>query len=124
MNGEHLDAGGYMTIDHPDAFTDYPPQEERLATWKKHHPNIEPTPCPACRGRGGHQLKLNAYGPGRHFACACGQCVGWGFVDAKAEPRDATCIHKGVEIPERSRMCWHEYRCEKCGREWAVDSSD
>jgi hypothetical protein len=85
--------------------------------------------CPKCRGRGRWNLRLDAYGPGKHFQCGCGQCNGWGFV---AEP-DLRCVHdyRELGLPEcrdkglsHHGMCWHVLECTKCGRHVAYDSGD
>jgi hypothetical protein len=125
----------YLTPDHPDAFVDsfkQQPQPEIGFTHK----------CPKCKGHGGWNLKLNAYGlpPGyknditnrhkySHFRAHCDQCNGWGYT---AEP--STCIHQfdreleRVECKERglyhAGRCWHVYECGKCGKIISQDSSD
>ncbi|NIN00473.1 MAG: hypothetical protein GTO24_21045 [candidate division Zixibacteria bacterium] len=84
--------------------------------------------CPLCHGHGGWNLKLNAYGEGRHFRSNCRQCNGWGWV----KPEDAECIHvfKELGVEEcRERgiahwgMCFHVYECVNCDRITSADSS-
>jgi len=86
--------------------------------------------CPKCKGHGYWNLQLNAYGPGRHFKCSCGQCNFWGWVDKGS--LDETCIHERVEItPERTAekgfhywgIFCHAYECKKCGSVVIHDSS-
>jgi hypothetical protein len=85
--------------------------------------------CPKCRGHGGWNLRLNAYGPGKHFQCGCGQCNGWGFVGES----DRHCVHDYQELtPAESRtrgtphygMRWHVLECVTCGRCLSYDSGD
>lgn len=86
----------------------YPAKPERLAL------------CPACKGHGGWNLTLNAYGQGKHFQCHCSNCLGYGYVIAGS--KDETCIH---EWEERSLgRCLHEWTCKKCGQKRVVDTSD
>jgi len=84
--------------------------------------------CPVCKGYGGWNLTLNAYGPGKHFRASCSQCNGWGWVTEE----DRDCIHEVEELSmaqcrEIKVMhfgnCYHVYRCLKCGQISAVDSS-
>ena len=123
----------YLTPEHPDAFVDmfkHKPQHEF-----KHE-------CPKCKGHGGWNLMLNAYGlpPGyennitnrhkySHFRAHCAQCNGWGYTILSE-----TCIHVfDRELnPDECRMrdishfgrCWHVVECSKCGKVNAYDSSD
>lgn len=110
---EHMTADGYMKNTHPDAFLDYP--EKREAP-------INAYECPTCKGHGGWNLKLNQYCDDipahRHFRCCCSTCNGFGYTYTKNQ-----CEHKWTY--ERSEaMCLHRYKCEKCGVESLVDSSD
>ena len=86
--------------------------------------------CPKCHGYGGWNLRINAYGPGKHFQAGCSQCNGWGFVTDK---ENAYCIHEYKELNQEacnklgiSHMgsCWHVYECTKCRTTLSVDSSD
>ena len=78
--------------------------------------------CPVCKGYGGWNLTLNAYGAGRHFQAFCRQCWGWGWVEPGT---DATCVHTFVEIaPDQPWRCWHTIRCTTCGETRSYDSSD
>lgn len=88
-----------------------------------------PYQCPKCKGHGRWNLRLDAYGPGKHFQAHCGQCNGWGWVSEE----DRDCVHKYEEISqaecrEKGIMhwgrCWHAYQCGKCGRVTGRDSSD
>lgn len=87
--------------------------------------------CPACKGHGGWHLRLDAYGPGKHFDCFCDQCDGRGWV-MKNGP-DATCVHEKVELSQEEcskrkithyGRCWHATECKKCGMVGGYDSSD
>src|SRR5215813_10601905 len=71
--------------------------------------------CPVCKGHGGWNLRLDAYGKNVHFNAHCFQCAGYGWV---AE-RDATCAHdfKDYAVPAGHRSGLHYARCTKCGRE-------
>lgn len=86
--------------------------------------------CPQCQGYGGWHLRLNAYGPGKHFNASCFQCAGWGWVDAGS--KDATCVHRFKEMShdecvaakvQHFGSCWHVVKCEKCGDIRSYDSS-
>ena len=80
-------------------------------------------PCPKCHGHGKWNLTLNAYGPGKHFQQACGQCWSWGFV--KPDSLDATCMHDFHEIKPIERFrCSHTIECKKCGRQISYSSDD
>lgn len=77
-------------------------------------------PCPVCKRHGKWNLTVDAYGKGKHFQAHCTQCNGWGWVN-KA---DFDCApHDFEELPS-GKMCWHNYKCKKCGQERGVDSSD
>lgn len=76
--------------------------------------------CPKCKGHGGWNLTLNAYGPGKHFQAHCSQCNGWGYV---RPGRDAECIHEDKHL-RNTGNCLNVYGCVKCGREVEIDSSD
>lgn len=117
----------YLTIDDPDALLGMEKKERR----HYYLPPEEIVECPACCGYGGHHLRLNAYGPGKHFDCGCYQCGGWGWVEKGS--KDAECVHEYVEIsPEQARAegaghfghCWHVHKCTKCGALRSCDSSD
>lgn len=81
------------------------------------------TLCPLCQGHGGWNLRLNAYGLGKHFQAMCNQCWGWGHVGKE----DATCIHDFMEGERKGsgsgRMFEHKIKCRKCGRSRWYDSS-
>lgn len=87
--------------------------------------------CPVCKGHGGWNLEIDAYGKGRHFQASCGQCNGWGWVEKGS--KDAKCVHKYREMSvkeardkghEHWGMCYHVYECRKCKQVIAQDSSD
>lgn len=114
----------YLDPGHPGAFLD---MEKNTDTGYIDNP-VE---CPKCKGHGGWNLEVNAYGPGKHFRASCGQCNGWGFVDSAST--DATCEHDMREVGsaeckkrgiEHWGMCWHVYECKTCGNIKAYDSSD
>lgn len=79
----------------------------------------DPVPCPKCQQFGNYILRLNAYGPNRHFMGSCDQCSGWGWVSRE----DAKCIHKW-RLSKNIGRCLNLYKCEKCGDTREVDSSD
>jgi len=104
----------YMDHTHPDAFKDMPVKDQP----KGYPPNAN-TICPKCKGHGGWHLRIDAYGPGKHFNCSCPQCWGWGWVtDA-----DAHCIHDFETVASDGRGD-NTWKCKKCGRSFRVDSSD
>lgn len=90
--------------------------------------------CPKCKGYGGWNLRLNAFPPvyaqctseppiPGHFQASCGQCWGWGWVEAASA--DVGCVHSFTEIaPDQPWRCWHTIRCTQCGRTRSYDSSD
>jgi hypothetical protein len=87
--------------------------------------------CPKCHGHGCWNLKLHAYAPApgdprgkrQHFQAACGQCWGWGWVEAGS--RDATCLHSyGAIAPNQPFRCWHTIRCTTCGETKSYSSDD
>lgn len=87
--------------------------------------------CPGCMGYGGWHLRIDAYGPGKHFDCFCDQCYGYGWV-AKDSP-NATCVHEKFELSQEEcykrgithyGRCWHTTECKKCGHVSGYDSSD
>jgi DnaJ-class molecular chaperone len=74
--------------------------------------------CQKCKGHGGWNLKLDAFGPGKHFRASCDNCNGWGCVSAK----------QGAHVHEWDRgqaLSQHNtrYICATCKRTWDVDSS-
>lgn len=102
-------------------------------------PIIDPLPaaesgmvheCPQCKGRGGWNLRLNAYplhgkenSPENrhkfsHFKAHCDNCHGYGYVF----PMQANHIHKWKFVKNTGK-CLNLYECE-CGKKWEVDSSD
>jgi hypothetical protein len=94
------------------------------------HFSQHPVRCPRCDGHGGWNLRLDAYGEGKHFQAGCFQCNGWGWVDAHS--KDATCVHDYQEVSYSDCLqqgiphygqCWHVYQCTKCGARNSCDSS-
>lgn len=83
------------------------------------YPSTEPlVTCPKCHGHGYWNLRLNAYGPGKHFQALCSQCMGWGRLTAA----DAACVHDWAVT--RTGRCLVESTCTKCGKGRVIDSSD
>ena len=109
----------YLTRESPEAFTDYPPLIENERGAAKHPIPVGSVQCPKCKGHGGWNLRLNAYGPGRHFRAACDQCNHWGHTTAK----DAQCVHT-FDNGRNVGRCLTLYTCTKCGTKRTVDSSD
>jgi hypothetical protein len=104
----------YMTYTDARAF-----EGMEIKTLERSHIK-NPVLCPVCAGHGGWHLKLDAYGPGRHFNANCFQCNGWGYVAGDSD--NATCIHTFVE--RTVGRCLHEHTCTKCGEKRIYDSSD
>lgn len=86
--------------------------------------------CPVCKGYGGWNLRLNAYGAGKHFQAFCSQCWGWGWVVKGS--KDSKCIHEMMELSQEEcenkgikhwGNCWHVTECKKCGEINSYDSS-
>lgn len=75
--------------------------------------------CAQCRGHGKWNLKLDAYGPGKHFRASCNNCTGWGYVSAK----QGNHIHEW-DRGETVGNCLTRYTCAGCKEVWDVDSSD
>lgn len=90
--------------------------------------------CIRCKGHGGWNLKLDAYGPGEHFSATCCQCHGWGWVT----PVDAEHVHVWEELdhaeaeqravylrPQNGQATNHAFRCTVpgCTRTLVTDSS-
>lgn len=119
----------YLNPTDPGAFRDIPtkaPPGERWSDMTAYN-----TVCPLCLGHGKWNLRLDAYGGGRHFQAHCCQCNGYGWV--RDGSLNATCIHEETELSSSEcraagvphyGMCWHVYRCTKCGHIRSVDSSD
>lgn len=104
----------------PDAtdFTDITLRDEPSA----YRPGQTFVLCPKCHGHGMWNLTRDAYGPGRHFQAACGQCNGWGWV---AGSLDATCVHVWRRIaPSQPFRCWFTDQCIHCGRTVSGSSDD
>lgn len=116
----------YLTPAHPDAFKDMErkapePAGSMLGRYIA-KPPVESVPvveCGQCRGYGGWNLALDAYGPGRHFRSSCNNCTGWGFVPES----QGSHVHdwdRGVTVGR----CLTRYTCRTCGKASNVDSSD
>lgn len=83
--------------------------------------------CPVCNGYGGWNIRLDAYGPGKHFDAHCSQCNGWGWVN-EAD----LCIHDMREMSQEEckekgiyhyGIFNHIYECRVCGHRHNYDSS-
>jgi hypothetical protein len=122
-----------ITWSDPDAFTDFPSVDSKRETYEKFY-KLPYVLCPQCHGYGGHNLTLNAHGVPRgmedtaevrhkycHFKAFCGQCNGWGFVDANGP--NVTCVH-AMRHSRNVGKCLHVYTCRRCGYEQTIDSSD
>lgn len=114
----------YLTPESPDAFVDFPV--------------LDPVPlayltkiCPVCHGHGGWNLRVNSYTlpigtadtPENrhkyvHFRAHCTHCNGWGYVR-----EDETCTGHEWRHVRNTGNCLNLYRCDKCGKEWEIDSS-
>jgi hypothetical protein len=111
----------YMTHDDPHAHDGMEVKENPALRFSSKRGTDDYVLCPKCKGYGGHHLRLNAYGEGKHFNAFCRQCVGWGWVEK--DSLDETCVHK---MGNRKTIgnCLNEYTCEKCGKREVIDSSD
>ena len=78
--------------------------------------------CPKCHGYGEWNLRLDAYGKGKHFQAQCNQCNGWGWV--KKGSMDEKCVHEYKYYGMNNGMGEQLWQCVKCGRETLVDASD
>lgn len=81
--------------------------------------NVNVVECAQCRGHGKWNLKLDAYGPGKHSRAHCNNCNGWGYVPEA----------QGSHVHEWGRgetigRCMTRYTCAGCGQVNDVDSSD
>ena len=78
--------------------------------------------CPLCKGHGGWNLRINAYGDGKHFNAACSNCNGWGYI----KPEDACKVapYHQWEVIRNAGNCLNVWKCIHCGIEMVVDSSD
>lgn len=118
--------GDYLDTSSPDAFKDI---EKKTPT--NQYPVTDPVECPVCHGHGKWNLRIDAYGAGKHFQAHCSQCNGWGYVNKGSA--HAECVHEYKELSQQEcndkgirhyGMCWHVYECTKCGTTMAQDSSD
>jgi hypothetical protein len=75
--------------------------------------------CPVCRGHCEYNLKIDAYGPGRHFRGVCAHCNGSGLVDIRQ-----TCDEHVWKHTRELGRCYNEYTCVKCGAVHHIDSGD
>mgnify|MGYP001614272378 CR=1 FL=1 len=115
---------GYLEPHDRDAFLDFPPPAA---------PGPGKITCSKCSGRGGWNLRMNAHPymmRGRtdtpenrhrylHFKASCDNCNGWGTVPAEqGEHVHVWARHRNVG------NCLNVYRCNACGAEQTVDSSD
>ena len=99
----------YLTNKDNDAYLDYP---------EKRPIPIGNKECPVCEGHGGWNLKLNAYGEGKHFKCTCSHCNGWGYID-----ENEICSGHEWQWVANLGNCYNKYECTKCHKTWDVDSS-
>jgi len=113
----------YMDHTHPDAFVDHERMQPAYGC------TVE---CPRCKGFGGWNLQLNAYGlpageadtPENrkkfvHFRAICGHCNGWGFVSP-----EETCQGHDWKWIKNVGNCLNRYECIHCKKTSDVDSSD
>jgi len=101
---------GYLPDGHPDLFKDMP--------LKNPNPKIGLTElCPDCKGHGYRNLRLDAYGKGKHFQQLC-WCHGWGYL------APGKCVHKHSKHVAVRGRCYNEYECLDCGKHYFIDSSD
>lgn len=114
IRGMHNTMSNYLEVTDPKAFLDI---ERRKAD---DYPYGEPVECPVCKGYGKWNLRIDAYGPGKHFRAGCGQCNGWGYVTKGSA--DESCKHEYKEMPSK-RMFEHNYKCTRCGALKTTDSS-
>ena len=94
----------------PGSFLDWVIKEP-TTTWTKL--------CPQCQGHGGWNLKVDAYGSGKHFQTTCDVCCGWGWISPKRE-----CVQHTWEFVKNLGRCYNRYKCTKCGAIDDVDSGD
>jgi len=80
--------------------------------------------CPKCKGHGGWNLTVDAYGKGKHFEAFCGACWGYGWIEK------GSCAHEwNGKVTEHDRKgihlfnCQHIEKCSKCGKVIVIDSS-
>jgi hypothetical protein len=115
----------YLAHTDPAAFADMEkklpePCSKMLGAYAK--PRVESVPvveCAKCNGHGGWNLKLDAFGAGKHFRASCNNCTGWGFVPASQGDH----IHEW-DRGETVGRCVTRYTCAGCGHVSDVDSSD
>lgn len=116
----------FMTHTDPNAFIDHPMADQEEA--KKMGFSCL---CQKCKGHGGWNLELNAY-PLRgkdntpenrhkysHFRAHCTNCHGWGYVNETCGDH----IHEWSFVRNLGN-CLNLHRCDTCGKEWEIDSSD
>jgi hypothetical protein len=83
--------------------------------------------CPRCQGHGQFNLRINAYGPGKHFKSLCGACWGYGYLQ-----KGQVCAHEWRDATEEEikkahitlYRCEHAWVCTKCSTTRVVSSSD
>ncbi len=120
----------YLGPEDPGAFDDWPVKDP--PAWCGDDPALWlDRLCPECHGRGGWNLKLNAYPlHGRqdtpenrhryaHLRGHCGACWGWGYLQP-----DQTCAHNWDGPQRNVGKCLNIWTCSRCGAEREVDSSD
>lgn len=114
----------YLKPTDPDAFTDMvkkpsEPARDMLVRYRLMPADSTVVECGKCHGHGGWNLKLNAYGSGRHFRASCNNCTGWGYVPAAQGDH----VHEW-DRGETVGRCVTRYTCVGCGKVSDVDSSD
>lgn len=110
----------YLNESSPDAFVDFPSKKVPKGAKK----------CNRCKGRGGWNLRLNAYPLHQHkntaknrhlfshFKASCSTCWGYGYITEGSES----------ECPKPVKYIGHDFdgrwKCKQCGKSIVVDSSD
>ena len=75
--------------------------------------------CHICSGHGCWNLKLNAYGQGRHFQSICDHCQGYGWIDS-----NINCQRHNFVLKKNLGRCFNRYECSECGIIRDIDSGD
>lgn len=117
----------YLESTDENAFLDFPGKKDKAKASQFGYTEE----CPRCKGYGGWNLRVNAYGVPKgledspenrhkysHFRCTCNNCFGWGYV--KKEESDH--IHEWGLI-ENLGNCLNKYGCSICHKTIELDSS-